>query len=164
MNEIQLIEKNLHKIKNEILRDSKGEFEMVGKLSVGDQIRTTHIRFRNIFDYEHYINAVDEGGYDSDDAIFFGYIYKIDASQFNLVDRSQYGNGCDFKHEIFECRGNNCYITTKGYCFIKCINYLTHQGYKQQYLDFIRIEKRRSNFMTMARIQPCLKNLGIEFC
>ena len=27
---------------------------------------------------------------------------------FKIVNRSQYGNGCDFKHEIIEYRGNNC--------------------------------------------------------
>ena len=40
------------------------------------------------------------------------------------------------------------------YCFIKCINSLTGEDYKQQYLHFIRNEKRRSNIMTKARIQP----------
>ena len=48
---------------------------MVGNLKIGDQIRQTHIRFRNISDYEAYINAIDEG-YDAEDAIFNGYIYK----------------------------------------------------------------------------------------
>ena len=43
--------------------------------------------------------------------------------QFNKVKRSQYGNGCDFKHEIIEYRGKNCYIPTKGYCFVNCINF-----------------------------------------
>ena len=47
-----------------------------------------------------------------------------------------------------------CFIPTKGYCFVECINYLTGQEYKQQYLDFIRNEKTRSNIMTKARIQP----------
>ena len=45
---------------------------MVGNLKVGDQIRQTHIRFRNIADYEAYINAIDEG-YDAEDAIFNSY-------------------------------------------------------------------------------------------
>ena len=58
-----------------------------------------------------------------------------------------------------EYRGNNCFIPTKGYCFIKCVNFLTGQDYKQQYLEFIRNEKRRTNIMTKARIQPfCNKN------
>ena len=41
---------------------------------------------------------------------------------------------------------------------------MTGQDYKQQYLDFIRNEKRRSNIMTKARIQPFCRanniNLG----
>ena len=113
---------------------------MVGNLKVGNQIRQTHIRFRNIPEYEAYINTIDQD-YDLKDAIFYGYFYKIDTPQFNLVNRSQYGNGCDFKHEIIEYRGNICFIPTKGYCFVKCINFLTGLDYKEQYHDFIRNEK-----------------------
>ena len=160
-NKIQVINKNLHEIKEEILLDYSGEFEIVGNLKVGDQIRQTHIRFRNICDYEAYINSIDQD-YDSEDSIFNGYIYKIDNPQFNKVNRSQYGNGCSFDKIIMEYQGNNCFIRTKGYCFVKCINFLTGQDYKEQYPEFIRNEKRRSNIMTMARIQPCLKKLGIN--
>ena len=85
---------------------------MVGNLKVGDQIRQTKIRFRNMDDFEAYINAIDER-YDAEDAIFNGYIYKTNTPQFNKVNRSQYGSGCDFKHEIIESRGNNCSIPTK---------------------------------------------------
>ena len=161
LNKIQVREKNLHEIKEEILIDYTGVFKMVGNLKVGDQIRQTHIRFKFIIDYEAYINAIDQD-YDAEDAIFNGYIYKIDTRQFNLVNRSEYGNGCDFKHEIIEYRGDICFIPTKGYCFVKCINFLTGEEYKQQKFRFIRNEKRRSNIMTMARIQPCLKTLGID--
>ena len=126
---------------------------MIRKLAIGDQIKQTNIRFRNITDYEAYINAFDEG-YDAKVAVFNGYNYKINTPQFNLVKRSPYGNGCDFKHEIIEYRGNNCFIPTKGYCFVKCINSLTGEDYKQRYLDFIRSEKRRSKILTTARYQP----------
>ena len=68
---------------------------MVGSLKVGDQIRQTHIRFRNINDYEAYINAIDQD-YDADDAIFNGYIYKLNIPHFNKISRSQYRNGCSF--------------------------------------------------------------------
>ena len=153
LNKIQVIDKNLHEIRNEILVDYVGAFEMVGKLKVGDQIRQTNIRFRNTNDFEAYINSIDEG-YDAEDSIFNGYIYKLDTPQFEKVNRSQYGNGCSFDKIIEEYIGNNCFIPTKGYCFVKCINFLTGEDYKQQYLDFIRNEKRRSNIMTMARIQP----------
>ena len=71
LNEIQVIDKNLHEIKNEILQDYEGVFEMIGNLKIGDQIRQTHIRFRNISDYEAYINSIDQD-YDSDDCIFNG--------------------------------------------------------------------------------------------
>ena len=164
LNKIQVIDKNLHEIKNEILLNYDDVFEMVGNLKVGDQIRQTHIRFRNMDDFEAYINSIDQD-YDCDDTIFNGYIYKLDTPIFNKVNRSQYGNGCDFKHEIIEYRGNNCFIPTKGYCFIKCINFLTDRDYKQQYLDFIRNEKRRSNIMTKARIQPFCRanNINIGY-
>ena len=136
---------------------------MVGSLKVGDQVRQTHSRFRKISDYEAYINSIDEG-YDAEDAIFNGYIYKINTPHFDKVNRSQYGNGCSFDKIIIEYRGNNCYIPTKCYCFVKCIIFLTGQDYKQQYLNFIQNESRRSNIMTKARIQPFCKannsNLG----
>ena len=137
---IEVIDKNLHEIENEILQEYVGAFEMIGNLKIGDQIRQTNIRFRNMNDFEAYINFIDEG-YDAEDAIFNGDFYKINTPQFKKVNRSQYANGCSFVKIIVECRGNNCYIQTKGYCFVKCVNLLTGQDYKQQYLDFIRNEK-----------------------
>ena len=158
VNNIQVIDKNLHEIKQEILQDHTGAFEMVGNLRVGDQIRQTNIRFRNMDDFEAYNIAIDEC-YDAEDAIFDGHIYKINTPQFIKVNRSQYGCGCDFKHEINKNRDNNCFIPTKGYCFVKCVNFLTGEDYEQQFLDFIRNEKRQSNIMTKARIQPfCREN------
>ena len=76
---------------------------MIGNLKVGDQIRQTNIRFRNMDDFEAYINAIDEG-YDAEDAIFNRYIYKITTPQFNTVNRSQYGNGCSFDKISVEYR------------------------------------------------------------
>ena len=144
--EIEVIDKNLHEIKIEILQDYDGTFEMVGTLIVGDQLRQTHIRFRNMIDFETYINSIDEG-YDADDSIFNGYIYKINTPQFNKINRSQYGNGCSFDETIDEYRGNNCFIPTKGYCFVKCINFSTGQDYKDKYSEFIRNESRRTNII-----------------
>ena len=126
-----MLKKNLHEIKQEILIDYTGEFEKVGNLKVGDQIRQFHIRFRNVADYESYINAIDRE-YDSENALFNGYISKSDTPQFNIVKRSQYRNGCDFKHAIIEYQAKNCFIPTKGYCFVKCIKYLTKSDYKEQ--------------------------------
>ena len=142
LNKIQVIDKILHENKNEILLDYVGAFEMVRNLKVGDRIRQTNIRFRNMVDFEAYINAIDEG-YDAEDAIFNGLIYKLNTPKFNKVNRSQYGNGCSFDKIIVEYRGNNCFKPTKGYCFGICNNFLTGQDYKQQYLDFIKSEQRR---------------------
>ena len=113
LNKVHVIDKNLDEIRNEILRDYIGEFEMIGRLKIAHQTRETHIRFRNIDDFEAYINATDQD-YESDDGIFNGYVFKLNAPQFNLVSRSRCGNGCDFKHGIIEFRGNNCFIPTKG--------------------------------------------------
>ena len=44
---------------------------MVGKASPADQIRETHIRLRNMDDFESYVNAIDEV-YEAEDAIFYG--------------------------------------------------------------------------------------------
>ena len=126
---------------------------MLGNLKIGEQIRQTHIRFNNFSDYEAYINSIDEG-YDAENAIFNSNFYEIDTPQFNLVNRSQFGNGCDFKHGTIEYRGNICFIPTKRYCFVKYVNFLTGEDYEEQCFAFIRNEKRRSNFMTKASIQP----------
>ena len=72
---------------------------MDGRLKIGDHIRETKTRYRNIEAYEGFINSIDID-YDSEDTIFNGYIYKSNTLQFNRVNRSQYGNGCDFKHRI----------------------------------------------------------------
>ena len=95
---------------------------MVGALVVADHIRQTHIRLRNLTDFESYINAIDQD-YESQDAVFNGYIYQTDTPQFILVIRSQYGNGCDFQHEIIEYRGKKCLIRTKGYRFVECVSF-----------------------------------------
>ena len=164
LNKIQVINKNLHEIKNETLLDYVAAFEMVGNLKPGDQIRQTNVSFRNIDVFEAYIKAIDQD-YDSEEALFNGYTYKIKTPQFNKVKRSQYGNGCDFKLEIYEYLANNHYIPTKGYCFVECIIFLTGQDYKQQYLDFFRSEQRRSIIMTKARIQPFCRanNINLGF-
>ena len=73
LNEIHVVNANLNEIKNEILLNYEDDFEKVGTLKVGDQIRQTPIRFRNIADYEAYINAIVQD-YESEDSVFNGYI------------------------------------------------------------------------------------------
>ena len=121
---------------------------------VGEIEQKTNIRFKNVDDFESYINAIDNSGYDSEDVIFTGWLYKLNTPEFKKVNKSQYGRGTDFKQDIVEYIGNNCYIPSSGNCFIKCINYFTKKDYTEEFLTFIRTEQRRSNVMTSARIQP----------
>ena len=51
---------------------------------------------------------------------------------------------------------------TSGMCFIKCINYFTKKDYTEEDLSFIRSEQRRSNVMTLARIQPICRKYNIN--
>ena len=154
---------NLHEIKNEILEYHTGDFELIGSMLVSEVEQKTNIRFKNGDDFESYINAKDNSGYDSEDVLFTGWLYKLKTPEFKKVNISQYGRGTDFKQDIVEYIGNNCYIPTSGICFIKCINYFTKKIYTEEFLTFIRTEQRRSNVMTFARVQPfCIKqNINI---
>ena len=105
---------------------------MVGSLKTGDHIRQRRIRYRNDNEFESYIISIYQV-YESDNAIFSGYIYKFNTLQVKIVKRSKYGNGCGFKHQFIEYHGNNCYIPFNGYCFIKGFNFSTVKGYKQHY-------------------------------
>ena len=71
MNKIQVVNKNLHENKNEMLLGYDGEFEKVASLKVDDQVRQTLIRFKNSTNYEAYINSIDVG-FDAEDAVFIG--------------------------------------------------------------------------------------------
>ena len=145
LSKVHVIDKNLPEIINEILVDYESEFEMVGREKIADQSHESHIRFRKLDDYEAYIDAIDQD-YESEDAISNGYIYKIITPQFNLVNTSKNGNACDFKHKFIEYRDKNCFIPTKAYCLVKCINFITGEDCKQQYLDFFRNGKQTSKY------------------
>ena len=80
----------------------------------------TNIKFKNMDDFEKYINAINVD-YDSEDVISTGYVYKLNTPQFNRVNRYQYGRGTNFRQDIVQYTGNNCYIPTSGNCSIKCI-------------------------------------------
>ena len=112
---------NLHEIRNEVLEDYTGDFELIGSMLVGEVEQKVNIRFKSTDDLEFYINSIDNSGYDSEVVIFAGWLYKLNTPDFKKVNRSQFGRGTDFKQDIVEYIGNNCYISTSGNCFIKCI-------------------------------------------
>ena len=160
-NKIYVNNLNLHEIKNEILQDYTGDFELNGKMIIGPVEHRTNIRFKNMDDFERYINAIDVD-YDSEDVTFTGYVFKINKPHFAFVKRSAYGRGPNYMQEIVEYHGQNCYIPNSGMCFIKCIKYFTKKDYTEGFLTFIRIEQRRSNVMTSARIQPFCRKYNIS--
>ena len=66
---------NLHEIKNEILPDYTGDFELNGLLIIGPFEHKTNINFKKMDDFERYINAIDVD-YDFEDVNFTGYFIK----------------------------------------------------------------------------------------
>ena len=151
----------MHEIKDGILQNYTGDFELSGLMIIGPIEHKTNIRFKNMDDFENYINAIDVD-YNSEDVTFTGYVYKINTPRFKVVKRSAYGRGSNYLQEIVEYHGLNCYIPTSGMCFIKCVNYFTKKDYTEEFLTFIRTEQRRSNVMTIARIQPFCKKYNIN--
>ena len=152
---------NLHEIKNKILQDYTGDFELNAKMIIGPVEYKTNLRFKKMEVFESYINAIDVD-YDSEDVTFTGYVYKINTPHLKIVKRSAYGRGTNYMQEIVQYHGRNCYIPISGKCFIKCINYFTKKDYTEEFLTFIRTEHRRSNVMTSARIQPFCKKYNIN--
>ena len=63
----------LHEIKIEILLDYRSVFELIGSMLIGEIEQKSNIRFKNVDDFKFYFNAIDMGGYDSDDVIFTGW-------------------------------------------------------------------------------------------
>ena len=100
-NKIYVNNLNLHEIKDGILQDYTSDFELNGKLIIGPIEHKTNIRFKNMDDFENYINAIDVD-YDSEDVTFTGYVYKINTPHFNVVKRSAYGRGTNYMQEIVE--------------------------------------------------------------
>ena len=119
-NKIYVNNLNLHEIKNEVLQCYTGDFVLNGLMIIGPIEHNTNIRFKNMDDFERYINAKDID-YDSEDVTFTGYVYKLNTPHFKIVKRSAYGRGTNHMQEIVEHQGRNCYIPTSGMCFIKCI-------------------------------------------
>ena len=111
---------------------------------------------------ESYFFAIDNSGYESDDVVFTGWLYKFNTPEFKKINRSHYGRGTDFKQDIVENVTNNRYIPTSGNCFIKCINYFTKKDYTEEILTFFRAEQKRANVRTSTRVRPFCINYNIN--
>ena len=58
-NKVYVNNLNLHEIKNENLQDDNNDFELNGKMIIGPNEHKANIRFKNMDDFERYINAID---------------------------------------------------------------------------------------------------------
>ena len=134
---------------------------MMRSMLIGEIEQKTIVRVKSVDDFENYINAIDVD-YNSEDVILTGWLYKFITPECNKVNISRYGRGTDFKQDIVEGIGNNCYIPTSGKYFIKCISYLTGKDYTKEILISIQTEQRRSNVITTVRIQPFCKKHNIH--
>ena len=122
---------NLHEFKNELLLDFKGDCESNGLKDIGPVKQKTNIRFRNMDDFESYINAIDVD-YDSADVTLTGYVYKLHAPQFKFVKRIAYVKGTNYLEKVIDYHGQNCSIPIFGMHFIKCIKYFTERDYTEE--------------------------------
>ena len=147
----------MHENKIEVLQDYTGDFKLNGLKIYGPVEHKTNIRYKNMDDFESYINAIDID-YDNEDATFTGYVYKLNTPQFNVVKRSAYGKGTRYMRKIVEYHGQNCSIPTNGRSFIKCVKYF-EKDYTEEFLFFFRSDKNRPGVMNSARGRSfCRKN------
>ena len=103
---------NLHESKIEISLDYTGDFDLFGSMLIGEIEQKTNMRFKIVYAFETSFNARDNGGYDSEDVNFTGWLYKLNTPEFNKGSSFHYGRGTDFTPDYVEYVGNNCYIPT----------------------------------------------------
>ena len=140
---------NLHKIETEFLLNYTGHFELIGLMIIGPVEGTTYIKFRNMGDFESCIKGINVD-YDGENDTFTGYVFYSNTPQINVIKRSAYVKGTNYKEEFVEYYGQNCYITNSGMCFVKFIKYFTDKDHTEENLDFLRNEKYRSGVKTSA--------------
>ena len=61
---------NLHEIKIEILLEYTGDFVLIGPMLIGEIKQKTNNRYKNVDDFDTCINAIDNGGYGSEDFFY----------------------------------------------------------------------------------------------
>ena len=78
------------------------------------------------------------------------FVYIIEL-EFNRVNRSNFGRGSNHLYDILKNIKDKIAIYQQAQnCFLKCINFLTQKGYKNEYFEFINLEGRRKNVMTYS--------------
>ena len=92
------------------------------------------------------------------EVLFSGFMIKY-TMVFNPIKRSNYGKRCDVFNNIFEYKGQLCYIPIGNACFGKCLEFIYKRNFSNEYKEFILDSDRCKNIMTSAEIQPfCRKH------
>ncbi|ESO97180.1 hypothetical protein LOTGIDRAFT_174565 [Lottia gigantea] len=73
---------------------------------------------------------------DASDWYFTGEIIFC-KNNFSIVKRSKTGRGGNLLKKINEYKGENCYIPSDGYCFIKCVNHFMNKDLIKEFQDFV---------------------------
>ena len=73
------------------------------------------IDLQTMNDFESYKNAIDVD-YDSKDVTFFGYVYKLNKLQFNVIKRCVYSKSTKYMQQIVEYHDK-----TVRYQLLECV-------------------------------------------
>ena len=103
---IFLIYLKLHELRNQTIADYTGGFETISDDFIGEHKPAAALRFKNIGHYESYIFTIDKDYADDVDTIFTGQLYRVNTPEYNILSRSEYGKGTDFKINVVEVIGN----------------------------------------------------------
>ena len=95
---------NLHEVEKNNLLGYKSDFEVNGTVIIGRAEQKTNIRFRIMYDFESFINAIDID-INSERVTFTRYVYKLKTPQFRVVKSSAYAKSTNYLEEIVEFNG-----------------------------------------------------------
>ncbi|ESO87325.1 hypothetical protein LOTGIDRAFT_154822 [Lottia gigantea] len=101
---------------------------------------------------------------DASDWYFSGEII-LRKNNFKIVKRSKTGRGGNLLKKINEYAGENCYIPSDCYCFIKCVNHFMNKDLTKEFQDFVNSfqKSNRKEVMTTARISQFNKEFNTNF-
>ncbi|ESO84189.1 hypothetical protein LOTGIDRAFT_155514 [Lottia gigantea] len=102
---------------------------------------------------------------DASDWYFTGKIILM-KDNFQEIKRSRVGRGgTDLLKKINEYEGENCYIPTDGYCFIKCVNRVLNKDLTCKFQEYINgfSKANRKGVMTCARRKEFNKKFTTSF-
>ncbi|ESO93266.1 hypothetical protein LOTGIDRAFT_161829 [Lottia gigantea] len=102
---------------------------------------------------------------DASDWYFTGKIILM-KDNFQEIKRARVGRGgTDLLKKINEYEGENCYISTDGHCFMKCVNRVLNKDLTCKFQEYINgfSKANRKGVMTCARMNEFNKKFNTSF-